>query len=69
MSLVVVLVEVELGQKQIDAGKIGRTVQSQLVDTDPSFAIIKKAYMSREAFSLSEKTTYGLLRMSVEYCE
>ena len=67
--LVLVLVEVELGQKQIDTEKKRRNVYSQLLETVPSMAILKKAYMSREAFSRSENTTYGLLRMSVEYCE
>ena len=67
--LVLVLVEVELGQKQIDTEKKRRNVYSQLLETVPSMAILKKAYMSREAFSRSGKTTYGFCSISVEYCE
>ena len=67
--LVLVLVEVELGQKQIDTEKKRRNVYSQLLETAPSMAILKKAYMSREAFSRSGKTTYGFCSISVEYCE
>ena len=67
--LVLVLVEVELGQKQIDTEKKRRNVYSQLLEAAPSMAILKKAYMSREAFSRSGKTTYGFCSISVEYCE
>ena len=67
--LVLVLVEVELGQKQIDTEKKRRNVYSQLLEAVPSMAILKKAYMSREAFSRSGKTTYGFCSISVEYCE